>query len=456
MLSSPTATANTNKRPPAFERGKRLLGLTPLLFFLLASEVTLPSQAPPNAGGGAVTSGNILIFGSIYGLSVLIFVATWRKSLAYLQKTGVALALLLGLMMFSFLWTVAPLSVAKEMIHFGGVLLIGALAGSALQKNPESFFVTLFTFAIAIVLVSIPAVWYLPNTAIGLNGRWQGITAHPNHFGIVSMLGVYSALAVALMKPSRWRWKVLGLLSTPLFLYCLVRADSITSLMIALFYVAAIPSAVFFMRSQRVVVALLKAILWTSIVLTLILTAYVVDPDLFQIDAFLNRVGRSRTLTGRLDLWTLGWQAFLERPLVGWGFDNLLTLSAQSLNRISYGQFHNGYLDVLVRGGILGSLLALAFIGMLTLRILNALRRHRELAVLLLILLAGILAHNLTETSLMQFPNALWMLTVSLHYVVFALQGRQPQASTSVDRPAMPPMGTYAYSRNYRATPWRA
>jgi O-antigen ligase len=226
--------------------------------------------------------------------------------------------------------------------------------------------------------------------------------------------------------------------------------------MIALFYVAAIPSAVFFVRSQRAVVALLKAILWTSIVVTFILTAYVVDPDLFQIDAFLNRVGRSRTLTGRLDLWTLGWQAFLERPLVGWGFDNLLTLSAQSLNRISYGQFHNGYLDMLVRGGILGALIAVTFIGVLTLRILNAMRWHREPAVLMLILLAGILAHNLTETSLMQFPNALWMITVSLHYVTFALQGRQPQASRPIDRPAMSSLGTYAYSRNYRATPWRA
>ena len=99
MLSSPTATANTNKRPPALERGKRLLGLAPLLFFLLASEVSLPSQAPPNAGGGATAGGNILIFGSIYGLSVLVFGLTWRKSLAYLKKTGVALALLLVLMM---------------------------------------------------------------------------------------------------------------------------------------------------------------------------------------------------------------------------------------------------------------------------------------------------------------------------------------------------------------------
>jgi O-antigen ligase len=134
----------------------------------------------------------------------------------------------------------------------------------------------------------------------------------------------------------------------------------------------------------------------------------------------------------------------------------LLTLSAQSLNRISYGQFHNGYLDMLVRGGILGALIAVTFIGVLTLRILNAMRWHREPAVLMLILLAGILAHNLTETSLMQFPNALWMITVSLHYVTFALQGRQPQASRPIDRPAMSSLGTYAYSRNYRATPWRA
>jgi O-antigen ligase len=81
-------------------------------------------------------------------------------------------------------------------------------------------------------------------------------------------------------------------------------------------------------------------------------------------------------------------------------------------------QFHNGYLDLLVRGGIVGSIL----LGYLILRkcflFVRLARVNWRLFTTLASLSTAILVHNFTEASLARGQHFLWVLFV---FVLFSL-----------------------------------
>jgi O-antigen ligase len=83
---------------------------------------------------------------------------------------------------------------------------------------------------------------------------------------------------------------------------------------------------------------------------------------------------------------------------------------------VGYGQFHSGYIDFLVRGGVIGALILTCFLATIFVRLLKTLQHNKESSAMLLILFIGILIHNYTEASLMQFPNTLWVLMLCIHF----------------------------------------
>lgn len=399
-----------------------------LFLFLVATELNL-ALTPPSASANTIAfSKNIVALAPIYAFAVLVVVLNGSTINTIFYRTGLPLLLLFVLVSFSFIRSFAPLAVAKEVVHFIGSLFIGACAAIAVQKHPLSLPRTLFFFACCLASLSLLAIFIVPHYAIGLNGRWQGLTSHPNHLGIVCMLGIYAVLSLVVNEEGRIK-KLLLCATLPLYALCLFKANSITSILVSLFFIGALPICTVVTRSRNLLSATIKISAIATLFFIGLLIVVIIKPELLHLDTFFTVTGRSSNLTGRLNLWADGWHAFMERPLLGWGFDNLSTLSAASFAKVKYGQFHNGYIDLLVRGGILAAILMVGFITTLLFRSLVKIRANKEMGIQLLILACGILIHNIAETSLLQFPNSLWMLFVAVHFILQNASQAKPKAA---------------------------
>lgn len=412
------------------DRNKNIFYLTPLFIFLLTTEGNIALQSGGHQNLAVRSSPkNIIVYGALYIFTFFIFLSNWSMSFKYLKKIGIWILLLFLLVLFSLYWSAWPLLVVKEATHFFSMLLIGILALFSFQRKPTSFFNAMFVFCVLFALASVLIVLAAPAYGIGINGRWQGLAQHPNHLGIVCLLGVYSSLSLFfLAKPTKMR-KAFYVLFNMFFFICLMKADSISSLLVSLFFVLTMPSFFMVSSSSNFVSTIGKTCLIYVVVLIFILGVYLVAPDTFTFNAFFSATGRNATLSGRLDLWADAWEAFLKRPLLGWGFDNLQTFANTLSNRATYIQFHNGYFDFLVRGGVLGSLFLIGFLSSIAIKSLSALKNNREVAAALVFLFIGLLVHNMSEASFMQFPNTLWMLLICIHFFISDLSGRRNKFS---------------------------
>lgn len=81
-----------------------------------------------------------------------------------------------------------------------------------------------------------------------------------------------------------------------------------------------------------------------------------------NIDQLVGILGRDPTFTGRTTLWRLGYEAWLQRPILGWGFNAYLNSDAGdvanwTLNKFSdwdIPHFHESYIQTAVDFGIVG------------------------------------------------------------------------------------------------------
>jgi O-antigen ligase len=121
-------------------------------------------------------------------------------------------------------------------------------------------------------------------------------------------------------------------------------------------------------------------------------------------------VGRNATLTGRTQLWELAFDAFHKKTLLGWGFDNNFSVIQFYMGAMPYGQFHNGFIDLLVRGGIVGELL-LVFLLVRMIRVLWRQRKiNSEHAEMGIVLYLGVLVQNISEAHYFSTDSPLWIM----------------------------------------------
>jgi hypothetical protein len=98
-------------------------------------------------------------------------------------------------------------------------------------------------------------------------------------------------------------------------------------------------------------------------------------------------VARLLVVSDRLEIATDAFRIFLERPVLGLGG----VLFDQSIGHTGYASFHNSYLDVLVRDGLVGEMIFLGFL----FAFLAMTRKTRGIFPLVLFLLTGSLFQNL-------------------------------------------------------------
>lgn len=184
--------------------------------------------------------------------------------------------------------------------------------------------------------------------------RLGGITGTPNSLGRASslVLLVVGALVVGYRLPI-YSWRCL--IPIGLAVSCLILSDSRTPT------VAVISAFGFYLLRRRPAAGFAVAVA-AGITTLMLFNLDVPWQELARSITRTGRVSEMTTLTGRTDIWHATWNAFLERPLLGYGYGStkiLLPEVYRGFWGFTVTQAHNMYLQTLVTMGVVGLILVL-------------------------------------------------------------------------------------------------
>ncbi|WP_250007729.1 O-antigen ligase [Actinoplanes sp. M2I2] len=248
------------------------------------------------------------------------------------------------------LWAPAASRVGPQtldLVLMGALVLIFYLYAVG---DPETVVRTAFLlFYLAAIVFALAALFI---NGPGEQGRYSAFGGGPNVFVRIEILGIISAVALAL-----FHRRLLPLLATPLFGLAAVLSGSRAGLLAG----AAVGAvALFKIRRRLHPGAIAGAFAFVAVaVATIAAFAPPAFTSLFQ-ERFVEQTVQERYLSDRTDIWAAAWRLALEHPIAGAGLDGFY-------GYIGINQFveypHNYVLGVAAEGGLIG-------IGLLTAAVL--------------------------------------------------------------------------------------
>lgn len=397
-------------------RGRELLRALP--FFLALFALTLSfyrpsvSLIPSMAGPGEMPYYYLAFFGFLYFLAFFMAITLPKPSWRVLTHHWSYLAFI-AFIILSSLWSAYPIEVLKKSTHYIGLLLISTAAIVVFVHKEKSMLRMFVAYTSITIIVCVATVLIYPSRGIdALSQRWMGLASHPNGLGIIAMIAVWANVNyffyTNLLKERVWNVVVIVLAGL-----CLYGSNSMTSTVLSVLLIIFVPAMMWFDRRKIGRTMMVLGAIAVPALIALAMFMISTGQNLQSadvVDEFFAVTGRDKNLTGRTGLWEIAWSAFNQKPLLGWSFDDLMSLSQK--RHLEYKQLHNGYLDLLVRGGIVGSV----FMGYLIIRkyflLVRLARVNWRLFITLASLSTMILVHNFTESSLVRGQNLLWLLFV--------------------------------------------
>lgn len=296
----------------------------------------------------------------LYPLAVYFSYAVWRDRRATMRILGGCWPLLLLP-----IWAIlsSPLGVVPdEALRTGVQMLLTALICVLFTAwmSPRRIVLTAF-FATGIC--GILSVFF---TAYH-EGAMTGIFAHKNMLG-AKMLLLWAAALCVLFDPwfRLWLRLAAGLLAVLAFVLIL-RSHSATALVLGLAIIAMIGGFSFFTGAgDRTPADRIATGLITLGVLAIALPVLMSGPDSLA-DQFFERLGKSRTLTGRTQLWAYAEDVIREHPVTGYGGGGFWRYQENDLVRQIFAafhkspnqvfSFHNSFYENTVHFGLVGLVL---------------------------------------------------------------------------------------------------
>ncbi len=367
-------------------------------------------QPTATSGAGQPVFLRMVVYGSAYALSLFLLLRNPLLIIAAGKRQWPYIVFLL-LAMFSILWSAIPVKVLINVGHYSGLWLAIICLVCFWKTNDVNPFSLIARLCTLIVLIDLLTAFLLPGLGISqINGRWQGLSGNPNTLGLFAMVGIWALLSENLLHGLTRSSLTIG--SAIILLAGLVLAGSMTSILLTgLLFPLLILWAFrperkgYFFRFRYLIVvwsvSLVFAIVWSF------------RPELLTIEGSLALIGRNTSFTGRTDLWEQAWQLIAQKPWLGWGMDSNIS----SLERLTTAskQFHNGYLDLAVRGGIIILVILCMMVFYMILSGVKGIRAGRPAIRYWLVLLLLILIHNLTEASLMRETHFLWLMFLTAY-----------------------------------------
>jgi exopolysaccharide production protein ExoQ len=398
----------------------------------------------PAAGSGSLLSQTVLGTFYLCGLIVLLRTELGIKILAGAWP----ILLLPALALISVTWSTWPTLTVRRACALLGTITFG-LSLTAVFDTQTCVRLVIRALTIALVL-SIVWVVVFPNYAVHQAndaiqavhaGKWRGIFAHKNFLG-----GQIASLTLALLVVyGRFAFEnyFIRLGAIALSIICLIKSDSSSGFAIA-FVLSIVGFILSFVSIQPIGTRLPSLI----IIFGTMLLALVFADDIWTVA--LQALGKDQDLTGRTEYWdqillfmdghwTLGFGYYAGFMSVGGAISNVT-------HQENFGSTHNGYLDLLVSFGIVGTIVVLGYVVWLFVRSVNFLLLGRAdlraLRTFPLCVVIYVLQHNVVESSIVA-ANTIVPLMQAIAAGILVREGITQRAMTVPTLRDRPPAFRY-------------
>lgn len=353
-------------------------------------------------------------------ISLLIYIVTfcllairWKRVLATISSNK-SIWILLGIVCFSYFWSINPSQTMRFAIYAIGTTGFGLYLATR-YTLPEQLTLLSWTYGLLLIL-SILFALGIPKYGLmaGVHeGAFRGVFTHKNQFGAFMAPGGVIFLLNA-FKGGRYGWINWVLLT----LSCGTMVWSRSTTALGTFLVMLMLCIIYriFRWRYEIMVSAILAVTIVSFAGLILLFG-------LGSDSLLDLVGKDVTLSGRTDIWSYVWDQIQLRPWFGYGlaafWDGFNGPSGyvQLAMRIAVIYAHNGFLDIWLSIGFVG--LAVFILGFLTTTVqsLTLLRKtNSPEGFWPLLFLTYILLSNLTEGTISNMNSSFWALYATVSY----------------------------------------
>ncbi len=355
-------------------------------------------------------SSQIYIKGSAYLLACLLALRDYDSFFREIKRRYAFLGLLVFIP-FSAAWSLYPGKVFVNWVHFLGLGISIMVASRYFARYPERFLAMLAYGLGFSVVYAMGASLLLPEVAMS-GDAWRGSQSNPNTLGVICFAALWANIAYLMRGIDVWqKMAVVGLIGVSVV--TLYFTDSKTSAVAAAFVAVSFPVVLSLSRHDLGVKAVLAGI-WIWFGLMVLMAIWLFAPGLLGFEGVVTAMGKDASLSGRTELWADAFGLIKASPVVGWSFDSLLTVNEYSA--VLYSHFHNGYLNVLITGGVVTFLLVAGIVVsvIINVRRLSASDTHLRISSMIFVL--AFLLHNMTEVSFLASPNPMWIIILFMYF----------------------------------------
>lgn len=350
------------------------------------------------------------IWFGVYGLTLLLLLALRKNAVKVFARDKFSW-LLVGLAVFSVVWSTVPDLTLRRSVALVGTNLFGIYLATRYRLD-EQLQLLAWTLGIGAVLSLVVTV-AVPSYGIELSGAWRGIYAQKN---IMARLMVLSAMVFLLLalKSHRYRWGAWAMFCLSAALMLLSASKGALVNLITLLVLLILYRALRLHFTQAIPV-LIVAILTLGGIADLISS---------NSEILLKSLGKDPTLTGRTDLWDAVSEMIWKRPILGYGYGGFWTSgedgpAAYVWNIVNWkpAHAHNGFLNLCLDLGLLG--LAVFIFGYLlnTMRAVSCVRSTKTPEGFWpLIYMSFIFLYNQAESSLLGQNDFFWILYTAVSF----------------------------------------
>ncbi|KQQ35079.1 hypothetical protein ASG19_15120 [Rhizobium sp. Leaf306] len=301
---------------------------------------------------------------------VFLMLSGWIVVVAFIKvglriPSGIECTLLAAFLLyvsFSAVWGVQSAdSYIKAILIFNALVTSLAIANTlTLEQSLRVMFAALSTFVVVCVLVAL----LVPSIGVDSSwehaGKWRGIAGQKNGLAAYAAYALIAGVGLPLRQRvtplAQWGALVGRIAMVGIALLAVYMAGSRGGQLISVLGVASIVISRLPKLLQRL--ALLTGLLFAIPIINLVSTTFVVDADKIGV------AGITVDTNSRMKIWSYGFRELQGREIFGFGLDSFWTPERLTSFKSVYGwvldNFHNGYITLIIEGGIAGFLLFLA------------------------------------------------------------------------------------------------
>lgn len=251
------------------------------------------------------------------------------------------LIMLTLLVLVSSAWDLFPWRSLVTGASFVMGIIIAMLAAPVYAQRPLLLIKMVFIVIGVSQIINYCIVVVFPDWGLDVDGRWTGWQGNANALGREALIAIWASLVLILFGFQSRKWVILALMILVVAILNLVGSNSVTAILVATLVVMMLV-----MHRRRI------GLLWLSLFMPALGGLIALLILIVGADAIATLVGRDATGTGRLFAWQLAMDNIPEHLLLGHGFaDTRYYIFGAG---VSSTNFHNSYIELSFRVGLIG------------------------------------------------------------------------------------------------------